>query len=108
MKTEELISGYVGRKIRSESLNEIMSFGNIYPTDLVPPAFGITQRIRDIWQEKGIIICISLEYDSEITALDVEKYYDTSMDFYHPETEYLSLNQQELRIVKRILDYISG
>ena len=70
--------------------------------------FKLTPTLSDRWGYYGIQFSVFLDIkDNKVYSCEIEKYRE-SEGFGRPQTYVLTLTQQEIRIFKRIMDYITN
>ena len=70
---------------------------------------GITERLHRLWDCNGINLNIHMQMeDGVISNIRIHKYREGSGGAGHPIIRDLVPDQQELRIVRRILEYITN
>lgn len=122
--TELTVSGitsqYIGKPVSKENLAKcsrrngpsgdgqeyiVYSCGFIYD-EYLRKLFGITDRLKDIWNRSGTDFNIYLVVgEKNIVSCDIKKIQE-SQDA-RPCVYYLKCTQQELRVARRILDYVT-
>ena len=71
--------------------------------------FRITPKLIEYWNRYGIRFEVYVDIDDDvITDSFIFKYKDTWTGFGRPEGEELIPSQQEIRIFRRIMDYITN
>lgn len=70
--------------------------------------FDITDRLRKLWYYNGINLNLTLFFDEDlILTAHVYKYREGAGGHGRPVIRELTPSQQELRIIKRILEYLT-
>ena len=70
--------------------------------------FGITGVLIDDWMYRGISLNLTVTIENEvITKCIVDKIREGDCGHFRPVTRVLKPTQQELRIIRRILQYIT-
>jgi hypothetical protein len=70
--------------------------------------FGVTDNLYEDWLYRGIGFALALSIDDgEIIGGYVEKIREGDCGHFKPNIHVLTPTQQELRIVRRILEYIT-
>lgn len=84
----------------------VYSCGFLYDQEL-RELFGVTDKLKDLWERRGTEFNVYL-YVSEgiLTAANILKY--TESGGARPSMTTPKCTQQELRIARRILDYITA
>ncbi len=118
---KDITSQYTGRTISQESLARcanrngtgsdpvvyiVYSCRFLYDREL-RELFGITDKLKDLWERRGtdFNVCIHLRED-RIVSCSIDKSHEG--DGARPSGGHdLKCTQQELRIARRILDYIT-
>lgn len=114
---EALIAQYIGGLIHTEHFAKcatkngdsgeyiVYSCGYLYKPELCE-AFGVTDKLKDLWERRGtefnIYLCIS---DGYLTSARIFKY--TESGGARPSISTPKCTQQELRIARRILSYVT-
>lgn len=71
--------------------------------------FKITSTLSDRWGYYGILFSILLNVeDNKVYSCELEKYRETGGYHGRPQTHVLTPTQQELRIFRRIMDYVTN
>ena len=94
----------------ADSTEYIIAHVDYYDVKEFREIFGLTPTLTDRWDYKGIDFNIYLYVrDGLITGGHVFKYIDTSTSCHYRPTGYeTDATQQELRVVSRILSYITS
>lgn len=101
-----ILDEFLGKPLNLDRLDALSSFGSLYVEDLEPPAFGITEKLSAAWRLREQHINIDVvEQDRYIQKIELVKFYENSS--WKPETHYLTPTQQEYRVIRRILEYIT-
>ena len=114
---QDVISPFIGKKIIdtlpddfAQDDGETIVICNIDYKDEeeYQKMFGITDALLDKWDCRGIVFNLYIERDDDSIA-DVEIHKYTDEDNWHgrPITNDLTPTQQDLRIARRILSYIT-
>lgn len=114
MKISEkgIIDSFVGKKVNEDRLNEVFrkngSDGYVARCFDLHPRFGITDRLFGFWEYSSIdySICILLR-DGTIERGFTEKEREGCCGHGRPVAHILTPTQQELRVARRILEYIT-
>lgn len=119
--TEQGISApFIGRPICIENLTRcaqkngsgrepavyiVYSCGFLYDQELLE-LFGVTAKQKDQWERRGtdFNLCLRIS-DNKIVACAIDKHHEG--DGARPSCQDLKCTQQELRIARRILDYLT-
>lgn len=121
LTASDITSAFVGRSIRPENLvrcarkngsdNDpaeyiVYSCGYLYDREL-RELFGITDQLKDLWERRGTEFNLYL-YISEgvLTSARIFKY--TESGGARPSMTTPKCTQQELRIARRILEYLTN
>jgi hypothetical protein len=118
---QDINSQFIGRLISAEALKKcahkngpakepeeyiVYSCGFLYKQDL-REAFGVTDKLKDLWERRGTEFNVYLHVsDGVLTAANILKY--TESGGARPSMTTPKCTQQELRIARRILDYITA
>ncbi len=71
--------------------------------------FGITDRLKEMWGYSGIDLTMHLTVeDGIITKAYLDKLRELGGGHRRPITKVLAISQQELRVARRILQYITN
>lgn len=116
----DITSGFVGRPVHMESLNRcahkngsgrepavyiVYSCGYLYDQEL-RELFGVTDKMKDLWERRGTDFNVCLEIaDGKIVTCTIDKHHEG--DGARPSCQDLKCTQQELRIARRILQYLT-
>lgn len=115
-----ITSQYIGKPVSQEHLAKcacknnaykngqgyiIYSCGFLYDQEL-RQLFGITDRLKDLWERRGtdFNVCVVVE-DQKILSCAIDKHHET--EGARPSVYDLKCTQQDLRVARRILDYIT-
>ncbi len=111
----DIVVQFPGRKLDMEKFNRIGNIGpvshSIYSgTWMEDPEyrnlFGLTDKLHERWLYSGIEFNIYLNMDGDtIQRCIVDKF--RASEAPRPDTKVLEPTQQELRIARRILSYIT-
>ena len=70
--------------------------------------FGITDRLKEMWGYSGVDFSMHLTVeDGAITKAYLDKYRERGGGHGRPAITVLTISQQELRVARRILQYIT-
>ena len=70
--------------------------------------FGLTYKLHEDWLYRGVEYALHLSVDDgEVVGCFVEKIRQGSCGHFKPNTHVLSPTLQELRIARRVLEYIT-
>ena len=114
----EIAQSYVGKPINTERLNqcfthidndEYHAFCNDYYDEAESDIFKLTDALYAYWEDGGIDFRVILNVKNGKTlACKIYKHKDDLGGFFgRPISEYLIPSQQEIRIFRRIMDYIT-
>ena len=114
---KEIFSAFVGATIDPQNFNKVAyRSGDKYlicnadyiNNPLLCETFGITDTLKEKWGYSGVDFTISLFLD-ESTVLKgyLDKYCEGGGGHGRPTIHVLTPTQQELRIARRILQYIT-
>ena len=68
--------------------------------------FGVTDKLKDQWERRGTEFNVCLQItDGRIVTCGIDKYSESGGA--RASCQYLKCTQQELRIARRILDYVT-
>lgn len=117
---ENIISGYAGLTINDNALTRcarkngsgkepaeyiIYSCGFLYDQEL-REMFGVTDKLKDLWERRGTEFNVYLYIsDGVLTKANILKY--TESGGARPSMTTPKCTQQELRIARRILSYVT-
>ena len=124
----EVFARFIGEKVNSDSLEKIarnngtgygsyadskeyiIAHVDYYDDKEFQELFGLTTTLTERWDYKGIDFSVYLYIrDGMITGGHVFKYIETSTSCHYRSTGYeTDATQQELRVVSRILSYITS
>lgn len=115
---QDIISPFIGNTVSQEHFNKIgySNGGNNYlicNADYINnpqlcEAFGITDRLKWKWGYSGVDFTIYLTIvDNTIREGHIYKAKDGCSGHGRSSSQVLSISQQELRVAKRILQYIT-
>lgn len=116
---KDIISQFIGKTVNQEHFNNIgyRNGGNnflICNADYIDKPqylelFGITDRLKWMWGYSGVdfTLCLTFE-DWTITECHLYKCREGGGGHGRPTTHVLTISQQELRVARRILQYITN
>ena len=114
MKLSEkcIMDSFTGKKVNEDRLNEIFrkngSNGYIAYCSNLHHRFGITDRLYGEWEYSYIDYRVSISLNgTEIENGSVNKYREGCYGHGRPIVHVLTPTQQELRVARRILEYIT-
>lgn len=114
----EIAQSYTGKTINTENMlkvftengddgEEYVAYLDQFDKDQCS-LFKITPTLSDRWGYYGIQFSIFLDIeDNKVCSCEIEKYQETGGYHDRPQTYVLTPTQQELRIFRRIMDYIT-
>lgn len=121
MSDKEIIVPFVGKSVNQENLARcahkngsdkdpaeyiVYSCGFLYKKDL-RELFGVTDKLKDLWERRGTEYNVYLYItDNILTAAKILKY--TESGGARPTMTTPKSTQQELRIARRILEYVTA
>ena len=71
--------------------------------------FGVTDRLKEMWGYSGVDFSMYLTIeDGVITKANLDKYHERGGGHGRPAITVLTISQQELRVARRILQYITN
>lgn len=120
LSEKDITSQYIGRRICADRLSRcaqkngsgrepavyiVYSCGFLYDQELLE-LFGVTAKLKDQWERRGtdFNLCLRIS-DNQIVACTIDKHHEG--DGARPSCQDLKCTQQELRIARRILDYLT-
>lgn len=117
---KDFTSQYIGHAVCMENLSRcarkngsddvpeeyiVYSCGFLYDPEL-REQFGVTDKLKDLWERRGTEFNVYLYIaDNILTSAKIFKY--TESGGARPSMTTPKCTQQELRIARRILDYIT-
>ena len=120
LSEKDITSQYIGRRISPENLARcaqknrtsekgteyiVYSCGFLYDQELME-LFGVTAKLKDLWERRGTEFNVHLYIvDGRITSTSIFKYSESGGA--RPNITTPACTQQELRIARRILDYLT-
>ncbi len=115
---KDIVIPFIGKAVNQEHFNNIgyHNDGNNYlicNADYIEKPqfvdmFGITDRLKEMWGYSGVEFCLCLTLDNcTITKCHIDKIRYGGIGHGRPVTHVLSVSQQELRVARRILQYIT-
>ena len=115
---KDIVIPFIGKAINKKRFNDIACHnrGNSYlicNADYIGKPqyidmFGITDRLKEMWEYSGVEFCLFLTLDNcTITKCHIDKIRYGGIGHGRPVTHVLSVSQQELRVARRILQYIT-
>lgn len=120
LSEKDITSQYTGLPVCTENLarcahkngsgNEpavyiVYSCGFLYDQEL-RELFGVTDKLKEQWERRGtdFNVCVRIK-DGKITVCEIDKHHEG--DGARPSCQSLKCTQQELRIARRILEFIT-
>lgn len=108
----DIEQAYIGKPINEERFLEIFKGSYFYPAHCdirTQMKFNITFSLRWGWKERNVDIKFSVgNKDGKISYCDIEKRKDNYAGLYvRNPCVNLKPTQQELRLLKRVMDYIT-
>ena len=120
LSEKDIISQFIGSTIRIENFARcarknrntaeggeyiVYSSGFLYDQEL-RELFGVTDKLKDLWERRGTEFNVYLYVsDGILTAANILKY--TESGGARPSMTTPKCTQQELRIARRILEYVT-
>ena len=120
LSEKDIASQFIGHTINAEALKKcarkngsggvpaeyiVYSCGFLYDHEL-RELFGITGKLKDLWERRGTEFNVYLYItDNVLTAANILKY--TESGGARPSMTTPKCTQQELRIARRILEFIT-
>lgn len=114
---QELLASFVGRSVNRnifaelarESRNEYVIYNSRY---LDKPQhrdlFGVTDKLQERWEYSGVDFNLHLTLDGDVIVKGhLDKYREGCGGNGRPVVHVLKETQQELRVARRILEYIT-
>lgn len=93
-----------GSKDRTEYI--VYSCGFLYKQEL-RELFGVTDKLKDLWERRGTEFNLHIYLNGDtIASCEISKYSESGGA--RPDFSSLKCTQQELRIARRILQYITA
>ena len=113
----EIAQSYIGKTINTENMLKVFTKngddGEEYIAYCIEfdeeqcSLFNITSILYEYWEFYGIDFSIYLDIKNKtVFNCEVSKYRETGGYHGRPQTHVLTPSQQELRIFRRIMDYI--
>jgi hypothetical protein len=114
----EITQSYIGKTINFEKMLKIftknrnnaekyIAYCDKFDKDKCS-LFNITTTLNEYWGYYGILFSIFLEAENKMVCnCMIDKYKETGGYHGRPQTHVLMPSQQELRIFRRIMDYIT-
>ena len=111
LSEHEVARSYIGKSVDLEKFSEVFTengYTYIAYCGRFYGKFGITPALYDKWLYKGIDFRVNATLeDGKIAKCSVFKYEDPSGGgFGRPQGGEVSPNQQEIRIFRRIMEYV--
>ena len=114
----EIAQSYIGKTINTENMLKFFTgIGDdgkeyrVYCSEFDKDKcslFNITHTLNEYWGYYGIQFSVFLEVKNKtVCSCGVDKYRETGGYHGRPSTHVLTLTQQEIRIFRRIMDYIT-
>ena len=110
---KEIFLPFIGKSVNPETFTKVSSKDRIRIADYIDDPhycelFGITDRIKELWGYSGVDFTMHLTVeDGIITKAYLDKLIERAGSHGRPTIKVLSISQQELRIARRILQYIT-
>ena len=113
-----IFASFIGKAVNREALNVLGKFHhgleyNIsncsYMNDTqLRELFGVTERLKEQWEYSAVDFNIYLTIDgSTIVKARLDKYHELGGGHGRPVVRPLKETQQELRVARRILEYLT-
>lgn len=120
LSESEITSQFAGLSVNPEALSRcahkngqetdpavyiVYSCGFIYDHEL-KELFGVTDKLKDTWERRGtdFNVCFHIT-DGKILRCGIDKHHEG--DGARPSMADLKCTQQELRVARRILSYVT-
>ena len=109
----DIIVPFIGKQINPETFSKVTNKNRIRIADYIDnpqycELFGITDRLKEMWGYSGVEFTMHLTVeDGIITKGYIDKLSERGGGHGRPITKVLSISQQELRIARRVLQYIT-
>ena len=114
---KEIFSTFIGASIDPQTFNKVarrsgdkyLICNADYISDpLLCETFGVTDALKEKWGYSGIDFTISISIDENIISKGcLDKYREGGGGHGRPTIRVLAPTQQELRVARRILQFIS-
>ena len=115
---QDITSQFIGKSVNTETFNKV-AYKNgseyiICNVDYIDAPqycelFGITDRLKWMWKYSGVDLTIYLTIeDGIITKAHLYKSSEGCGGHGRPSSRVLTVSQQELRVARRILQYITN
>ena len=118
LNEQEIVQSYIGKTINFDRMlkvfeengndgKEYVAYLDQFDEDQCS-LFNITDILYERWEFYGIQFSIFLDVENKtVCNCVVDKYRETGGYHGRPQTHVLTPSQQELRIFRRIMDYIT-
>ena len=113
----EIFSPFIGKIVNQETFSNVAHKNRdqylICNADYIDKPmycelFGVTDRLKELWGYSGVDFSMYLTVeDGIITNARVDKYRERAGGHGRPAITVLTTSQQELRVARRILQYIT-
>ncbi len=105
--------GYVDSSADSARLGNtsyVITLNNDLDEPVCPPEFGVTSRLNESWWSRAVEFCVCLDIkDGVIIDGYIHKYRHRMGGIcFMPGGYYLVPSQQECRVTRRVLAYLTG
>ena len=114
---EEIISPFIGKRLDLKKIEPIawdngdgysICSSEYFDDEEYQELFGLTEALLDQWLEKDVQLDLILfTEDDVITECEIQKHRETDCGHFRSDNEWLTPTQQELRIVRRILQHVT-
>lgn len=114
---QDIFTPFIGKPVNRKAFDELARDNSheyvIYNSRYLDKShyralFGITDRLKDQWEYSGVEFNLYLAIkDDIITAAHLDKYREGGGGHGRPVVHVLKETQQELRVARRILQYIT-
>ena len=114
----DIIAPFIGKSVNPETFSKVVYTNHgshrISNADYIDDPqccelFGITDWLKEQWEYSGVEFTMHLTVeDGIITKAYLDKLREFCGGHGRPITKVLSISQQELRIARRILQYITN
>ena len=113
----DVIGTFIGKSVNPETFTDVAHENRdqylICNADYIDKPmycelFGVTDRLKELWGYSGVDFSMYLTVeDGIITNARVDKYRERAGGHGRPAITVLTTSQQELRVARRILQYIT-
>lgn len=114
---QDVMESFIGKPVNQETFDNVAHKNRdqylICNADYIDKPmycelFGVTDRLKELWGYSGVDFSMYLTVEDGIIAkASIDKYRERAGGHGRPAITVLTTSQQELRVARRILQYIT-